>query len=162
MFHAFLLPLNSRLLAFLGATSRDDGFLTAIELACEQHSDIIGHQYKLLFVALDFRVMSSAVLKDKSWNVTPPNYWFCFFPYLPLQECAFFLRLTLFSYSNSTQKKLIWMLKKISSVPDHSSEIRLDKVKCFNLKIKSDTQVFGSSGGPPRMPAPPPHPKKSH
>lgn len=62
LFHAFLLPLNSRLLAFLGATSRDDGFLTAIE----QHSDIIGHQYKLLFVALDFRVMSSAVLKDKS------------------------------------------------------------------------------------------------
>lgn len=159
MFHAFLLSLNSRLLAFLGATSRDDGFLTAIELACEQHSDIIGHQYKLLFVALDFRVMSSAVLKDKSWNVTPPNYWF----YVFSPTChSFFLRLTLLSYSNSTQKKLIWMLKKISSVPDHSSEIHLDKVKCFNLKIKSDTQVFGSSGGPPRMPPPPPHPKKSH
>lgn len=134
-----------------------------LPLSIEQHSDIIGHQYKLLFVALDFRVMSSAVLKDKSWNVTPPNYWFyVFFPYLPLQECAFFLRLTLLSYSNSTQKKTHLNVKKISSVPDHSSEIRLDKVKCFNLKIKRHTQVFGSSGGPPRMPPPPPHPKKSH
>lgn len=92
---------------------------------------------------------------------TPKLLILCFFPYLPLQECAFFLRLTLLSYSNYTEKTHL-NVKKISSVPNHSSEIRLDKVKCFNLKIKSDTQVFGSSGGPPRMPPPPPHPKKSH